>query len=183
MQHFIHDKLNQSPRFGPQETNPGNPSPNDKKDVSEVLKKEETIARTNIQQQGRDKIMRQKAGISKRLDELIEECETEKSTIEQNLETFKILKNKIDNLPDQPAEGEEQKWRQVIKEAEMEIFKCEQTVEANTASSGQPSAPDWTSLSFLQLTRAGLGFTWPLIITIAAAVFIFSFVFYSVFAI
>lgn len=186
MRDFIHDRLNQCPRFAPEQRQTANsksPEATGSADISKVLKKEEDLAMQKIQEEGLNKLMRQKTDFSQRLSDLIEDCKIEHKQTVAELEKLQETKNSLDGLPDQPGENEKQKYRQTVKEAELAIFRRETESRTTSEKNHKTTSPDWNSLSFLQLTKTGLALTWPLILAIAIAVFTFSFVFYSVFAV
>jgi hypothetical protein len=129
---------------------------------------------------------RRKKEMADMLDDAVTSVQQEAELLGQQSKLFAELKEELSRLSDEELVPEELRdIKQKIQAAHVELTKFVRSTADTSASPVRRGAGDTThlpSLSFAQLTRIGLGVTWPLIAVIILAVIVIVFSMVSLFA-
>jgi hypothetical protein len=180
---FLNERLVTTPRFAPREpasaeqngpvqaTAPEPAAAPAERDVRELVRAEHTEIRRSAARKEAAELERLRGELTGRLQEAVARLQQEQQTVQSRLE---VLQRQMQNLagltPLSNTETEVEalrQWKRQVHGAHMELLK----VERNQAEP-RDERRLLMSLTFGDLTRLGLGLTWPLIaaLLLAAAI-------------
>jgi hypothetical protein len=177
---FLNDKLITSNRFAPGKKEEGqdgsreNAHARQKEELDRILRKEDRKTRETVVKRDLSETKRRKKEVANMLEEAIANVRHEAELLGKQSELFAQLRKELSQLSDEEMAPEElRQIKQKIQTAHIELTKFVRNnndAPVSPPGSGTSQHTHLPSLSFAQLTRIGLGLTWPLIAVVILAV-------------
>lgn len=143
-------------------------------DLGQILHREQTALDAGLQREHLDEFARRRAEVSHELETALLQAEQQRQGAEEDIQQLLEWKLKLDPAqgldPATAAPADLRGARRAVEEVHLELLQCLRSPEgAEAGSTPRPAACELLSLSLGQMTRLGLGFTWPLIAAIVLA--------------
>jgi hypothetical protein len=137
-----------------------------------VLRREDETLRSGLREQAQEEFRRRQREVREQLTRAIQTLEHEQSLAQARLELLQHLEAELATLQAdaaRPLTGDEfRAARRAVDQAYLELLKLERE-ELEEAPARDHARLEVASLTFAQLTRLGLGLTWPLVLALLLA--------------
>ena len=142
--------------------------------LESIRKREEKTLRGEALRQEAAEVVRRRHAAEEQVTVAITELETVRDRTKKRLEALEEARGRLAALPriqpDRMDDAALREARSVVGAVHVELAR--QQKERRETAASRSGVPELTSLSFSQLTRLGLGLTWPLLVVglVAAAI-------------
>ena len=158
--------------------------PAQSQDLQHVLRREDEELRSGLREKELEEFRRRQREVREQLTRAIQTLEHEQSLAQARLELLQRLESELAGLQsdaDRPRTSDEfRSARRAVDQAYLELLKLERD-ELEETPARDHARVDIASLTFAQLTRIGLGLTWPVIIALLLAAAVVAIALLSVF--
>jgi len=190
---FLNERLVTTRRFGPAEdsdrvpeTTSASKKANAPKSIDgeldSLLQREATETRKAIQQETLSELLRHRKELVNQLAVAMTTMATEQGQLAEQIdilaEVHGLLQQASSQPDTDPAAPSVKQLRQLVRTAHMELLGCEKKRILESSEN-----PVILSLTFSQLTRLGIGLTWPLLLGLLLAATIVAVAIFAVFAV
>jgi hypothetical protein len=153
-------------------------------DLQHVLRREDEELRSGLREKELEEFRRRQREVGEQLTRAIQTLEHEQSLTQARLELLQRLEGELAGLEAdaaKPLAGDQfRAARRAVDQAYLELLKLERD-ELEETPAHDHARFEIASLTFAQLTRIGLGLTWPLILALLLAAAIVAVALLSVF--
>lgn len=137
--------------------------------IEPILDREHKAAREKAEGRNLIEVARRRNEVEEKLNEFAADLERREQETHREIELCRELANKLRAMPVEVTRENVSEVRRLVRQADLELLKRERDQTEAEPRARDHAAATLPSLTFMQLTRLGLGMTWPLLLGILIA--------------
>ncbi|MFO7821186.1 MAG: hypothetical protein R6V56_03900 [Lentisphaeria bacterium] len=167
----------QSPSVKPEGIEP------EKSELDSLVEREHKAIRGKAEERNMQEIDKRRREIKQKLEEFLADLDGRRKSLDKEVTFCRELQAELNRHMNPVTPHNAGDIRRLVKQIDLEMLKL-QNSSSQSQDARQPLQKPLSvlDLGFWQLTKIGLGFTWPLIVTLLAVAFVISLVLLNVFS-